>query len=498
MTKKKAASKRKTRKKTGSKTGTGRKKPSKKKPARIGAVNKQNPALVKFNIENSTLFRGIAFESVVGLLENMAVQEFKQGETIVALGQPHQVLYLVLSGRLNVYIKLTLDPVVTIGPGEFVGEMSIVDGRPSSAHVVADTDGSLLCIERDIIWKLVDSFPSVAHNLLSVLVQRMRHGNSLVARITDGELEELSPEDLLEPEKESAEAKSEGSNLRYYEKARAFVAQSFVLATQDELPDIAENWELVEEMLDLMTAGSELLLLATDRSQAFSMKNHCVNVTILATRIAQTLGYKRERQIQIGISALLHEIGVVKIPRGMTEESGAISPELRQRPTYGAEILGRLGKGFEWLAGTVEQVYEREDGTGTPKGLSGDAIRPEAKILGIADVFEACIHDRPFRKALTGYQLMQELTTGDTLSFSFDTVKAFLETFTLYPYNEYVILSTGEIGRVVEVNSQNATRPTLELLYNQKGQVLKEPQEMDLVDYSALFITQTINVHNLP
>ena len=77
-------------------------------------MNQQNPALDKFKIENSTLFRGVAFDSVVDLLENMAVQEFKQGETILTVGQPNQMLYLVLSGNLNVYIKLTLDPVATL------------------------------------------------------------------------------------------------------------------------------------------------------------------------------------------------------------------------------------------------------------------------------------------------------------------------------------------------------------------------------------------------
>ena len=118
-------------------------------------MNERNPTLGKFKIENSTLFRGVAFESVVDLLENMAVQEFKQGETIVAVGQPNQMLYLVLSGNLNVYINVTLDPVATLGPGEFAGELSIIDGRPSSAQVVADTDCSLLCIEADIMWKLV-------------------------------------------------------------------------------------------------------------------------------------------------------------------------------------------------------------------------------------------------------------------------------------------------------------------------------------------------------
>ncbi len=118
--------------------------------------------------------------------------------------------------------------------------------------------------------------------------------------------------------------------------------------------------------------------------------------------------------------------------------------------------------------------------------------------MGIADVFEACIHDRPYRGALTGYQLMQELTTGSIVSFSPDTIKAFLQTFTLYPYNEYVMLNTGEIGRVVDINSQNILRPKLELLYDENEQVLEEPKKIDLVETPSLYITQTINVHNLP
>ena len=144
------------------------------------------------------------------------------------------------------------------------------------------------------------------------------------------------------------------------------------------------------------------------------------------------------------------------------------------------------------------QIYEREDGSGFPLGLAGEEIREEAKILGIMDVFEACIHDRPYRNALTGYQLLEELTRDDTQSFSNPIVKALLNSFSLYPYNEYVLLNTKELARVVEVNPANSFRPLVQILYDSNGVALEEPRETDLAQSSLLFITQAISYHELP
>jgi len=175
-----------------------------------------------------------------------------------------------------------------------------------------------------------------------------------------------------------------------------------------------------------------------------------------------------------------------------------VSSEVRQRPVYGAKILGHLKPPFDWIAQIVGQIYERENGTGFPLGLEGKEIREEAKILGIVDVFEACIHDRPYRKALTGYQLLEELTRDDTKSFSDRIVKALLNSFSLYPYNEYVLLNTKELARVVEVNPSNSFRPLVQILYDSNGIQLEEPEEKDLDQSSSLFITKAIPYHELP
>ena len=130
--------------------------------------------------------------------------------------------------------------------------------------------------------------------------------------------------------------------------------------------------------------------------------------------------------------------------------------------------------------------------------MEGEEIREEAKILGIVDVFEACIHDRPYRNALTGYQLLEELIREDTQGFSDPIVKALLKSFSLYPYNEYVLLNTKELARVVEINPENSFRPLVQILYDSNGVRLEEPRETDLALSSLLFISQAISYHELP
>ena len=99
---------------------------------------------------------------------------------------------------------------------------------------------------------------------------------------------------------------------------------------------------------------------------------------------------------------------------------------------------------------------------------------------------------------MTGYQLLEELTHHDTKSFSDHIVKALLNSFSLYPYNEYVVLNTKELGRVVEVNPANSFRPLVQILYDSNGVPLEEPRETDLAQSPLLFITKAISYHELP
>ncbi len=282
-----------------------------------------------------------------------------------------------------------------------------------------------------------------------------------------------------------------------YTIAAAYVLESIRRVEQKKPPEIDKGKELVQRMSDSIVHSSALLLLATDRRQDFSVSTHCVNVSILSLRLSRTLGYLLQKQIEVGLAALLHEIGVAKLPERMLQEGGQMRPEARQRPVYGATILEELCPEYGWLSKTVGQVYERENGSGFPQGLKGEEIRQEAKILGIMDVFEACIHDRPHRKALTGYQLLDAFTRGEAESFAAPIVKALIESFSVYTYNEYVVLNTEEMGQVVEVNSGNLCRPLVRILYDKERRAVEQPLEIDLSETPSLFITKAVTYDEL-
>ena len=131
-------------------------------------------------LENLFLLRGVELESIHGLLDRCPVFEKKPGQILLERGQRNRYLYVLLSGRVRVQLELTADPIAILGPGEIVGELSLIDGQPTSAYVITHEKCRLLVIEEKIMWSLVYGCPAVARNLLSVLAHRLRHGNSVI------------------------------------------------------------------------------------------------------------------------------------------------------------------------------------------------------------------------------------------------------------------------------------------------------------------------------
>jgi HD-GYP domain-containing protein (c-di-GMP phosphodiesterase class II) len=454
-------------------------------------------------LQSISLLKGVKLESIQALLEECPIHELEKDDVLIKAGKPNRSIYLLLSGRLSIHLRTdSPGPNVILGPGETVGEMSVIDRQLTSATVVAHENSCVLVLDEKVLWSLVDIYPIVARNLLFILSQRLRHGNvlveaSLIETVSQQELEEFQPRQI-EVTEAPPEIETESEPASLYKAATAYFLESIRRIQRETAPNIEQGEELVKRIIDSILDNSALLLLATDRRQEFAVSAHSVNVAILSLRLAQTLNYDKENQARLGLAALLHEVGVVSLPKQLVHETGPVSPEVRQRPAYGAKILKAFYPTYDWLFETVGQVYEREDGNGFPLGLKGEEIREEAKILGIVDVLEACIHDRPYRKALTGYQLLEELIREDTQGFSDPIVKALLKSFSLYPYNEYVILNTKELARVVEINPANSFRPLVQILYDSNGVRLEEPRETDLALSSLLFISQAISYHELP
>jgi len=128
------------------------------------------------------LFRSISLESIQGIFDFCKVHNLKAGEILFRPGQSNWTVYFILQGGLRIHLNtLDSDPVTVLGPGESVGEMSVIDQQPTTAFVVADEDSLLVSMDEDILWSLVHSSHAIACNLLYTLARRLRHADSVVS-----------------------------------------------------------------------------------------------------------------------------------------------------------------------------------------------------------------------------------------------------------------------------------------------------------------------------
>jgi len=141
-------------------------------------------------LERNKLFRGISLESVEHLLEGCQVITLKSGATLLEAGQKNTSLYLVLDGELRVYLNGRGLPVLAVlGPGECVGELSLIDGGNTAALVIAAQDTRMLVVPYDLVWSMVNSSNGIACNLLAILAGRIRNDNLLQVTTSGSSLE---------------------------------------------------------------------------------------------------------------------------------------------------------------------------------------------------------------------------------------------------------------------------------------------------------------------
>jgi HD-GYP domain-containing protein (c-di-GMP phosphodiesterase class II) len=285
-----------------------------------------------------------------------------------------------------------------------------------------------------------------------------------------------------------------------YGEAVAFVTDTLENLKAGRTISLLRAHSIATRIFTQLESDTGIFRLALERDAPFSIQQHSVNVAIIAARIAQNLGWPPDRIHQILLAGLMHEAGTVRLPMSLFSKPSSFTEEDRlklvQRPLHSAELLSGQS-GFEWLGSIVSQIHEREDGSGYPLGLKGSAICADAKILGVADAFEACMHRRPHRMALTGPETLHILAS-DTQQFSEQITKAVIRSFSVYPYNEYVRLNSGETGIVTEVNSSNPVRPFVKLLYSADGSPLPEPRIINLTQHSQLSINSALDPAGLP
>jgi len=139
---------------------------------------------------------------------------------------------------------------------------------------------------------------------------------------------------------------------------------------------------------------------------------HALRVTELALRIAAALGAADRRVDAIRAGGPLHDIGKLEVDRAILDKPGALDPveldEIRAHPELGARMLQGV-RSLRAALDCVRHHHERWDGTGYPFGLGGHEIPLEARILAVADAYDAMTSDRPYRAARSHEEALAEV-----------------------------------------------------------------------------------------
>ncbi len=262
--------------------------------------------------------------------------------------------------------------------------------------------------------------------------------------------------------------------------------------------DIGAAKAAVNNIVDELLRNRKVILNLTDiRSYDDYVFGHCVNVCILAVMTAISMEYNELRLRDIGVGAILHDMGKTLVSKKILEKPDKLTPaeitKVQEHSQFGFELL-REQKELSLLAAHVAfQHHERMDGTGYPRGLKGMEIHEFSRITAIVDVYDALTADRAYRKAYLPHEALKIVSGGSGIYFDAEIIKIFMKKVAPFPVGTIVVLNTYEIGVVVDNHRKNLARPVIRIFFSGQRQEIITPVEVDLLKKTELEITRVLN-----
>lgn len=284
------------------------------------------------------------------------------------------------------------------------------------------------------------------------------------------EIEEAPPEDTGAPFSQAIR------NTPEYKEFNQNVLKS-AQALQGSLSNFIENAEDGMDVDSLLDQTKDTIAKSRNPMHTFymlqSMRNyddatfiHCLNVSIICNAFGQWLEMSKEDLDALTLAGLLHDIGKMKIAEDIVKKPGALTEaeymQMQLHPRRGHYLIHKLPID-ERVKNAVLMHHERCDGSGYPGNLKADEIDEFAKIVAIADVYDAMTSARVYRGPLCPFEVLNVYETEGYQKFDPKYLLVFMENIVNTYLNNTVRLSDGREGEIVMINKLNFTRPIVKL-----------------------------------
>ncbi|MDN5315081.1 MAG: hypothetical protein PWP10_3831 [Clostridiales bacterium] len=219
---------------------------------------------------------------------------------------------------------------------------------------------------------------------------------------------------------------------------------------------------------------------------------HSVNVGVLSVLVGTAMNMNRQVLHTLGVSAMMHDIGKVFIPKEILNKPGRLNDEefdlMKSHSERGFTYLRDRYAFPDTTLDAILDHHERHDGSGYPNGKAGSEISRFGRIIAIADVFDALTSDRPYRPAMSPSEAIEFIMAGADTAFDMHVLRAFLERISPYSPGTTVLLSNESTGIVLKNHRGSSLRPVVRIIREHGKEVI--PYDLDLMnDRNSLGIT---------
>ncbi|WP_426358127.1 HD-GYP domain-containing protein [Pseudocolwellia sp. HL-MZ19] len=291
--------------------------------------------------------------------------------------------------------------------------------------------------------------------------------------ITPTSIDADSPEKIPQPTpKKVTVAEEFHQSCKVYDNATNTIKAIFDDISADQKINITAINELANDITDSILRNEYAISILTRiREKDTYQWEHAINTAILVCGFSLFIGMKKETATQIAIGALLHDVGVAKLPKALLNKKEKLTTNeqtlVEKHVLWGHQICSNDGLSNKITTDMLVNHHERLDGSGYPRGLKGAKLSKLARITAIVDVYDAMTGNKHYKKGEQPINALRYLISKNE-KFDRSLVQQFIKYIGVHPVGSLVKLSNETLAIVTEGNRNDPLNPTAIAFYNTK------------------------------